>query len=49
MSVLSALVLDTSSFIQGINISDTETKLYTTWLVRDEILEKMDPDDFGNA
>ena len=41
MSVLSALVLDTSSFIQGINISDTETRLYTTWLVRDEILENM--------
>ncbi len=35
------LVLDTSSFIQGFNSSDPETKLYTTYLVVDEVREEM--------
>ena len=35
------LVLDTSAFIQGYTASDTETKLYTTPLVLDEIRDDM--------
>lgn len=38
---MKALVLDTSSFIQGFESSDTETKLFTTYLVVDEVMDEM--------
>ena len=36
-----ALVLDTSSFIQGFDSSDSETKLFTTYFVLDEVRDEM--------
>jgi UPF0271 protein len=36
-----ALVLDTSSFIQGFDSSDSETKLFTTYFVMDEVRDEM--------
>lgn len=36
-----ALILDTSSFIQGFDTSDSETKLFTTYFVMDEIRDEM--------
>jgi len=41
LSKLKALVLDTSAFIQGFNTSDSETLLYTTPLVIEEIRDEM--------
>lgn len=41
MRKLTNLVLDTSAFIQGYTASDTETRLYTTPLVLDEIRDDM--------
>jgi len=41
LSTLRALVLDTSAFIQGFNSSDSNTKLYTTAKVIDEIRDEM--------
>ena len=36
---MKAIILDTSAFIQGFNTSDTETQLYTTHLVVNELKE----------
>ena len=36
-----ALVLDTSSFIQGFDSSDKETKLFTTYIVMEEVRGEM--------
>ena len=38
---MKALILDTSSFIQGFNSSDQSTSLFTTYLVRGEVREEM--------
>ena len=38
---MKALILDTSSFIQGYNSSDQSTSLFTTYLVRGEVREEM--------
>lgn len=38
---MKALILDTSSFIQGYSSSDPATKLYTTYLVREEVRDEM--------
>ena len=38
---MKALVLDTSSFIQGFTSSDPDTKLFTTYFVKDEVLDEM--------
>lgn len=38
---MKVLVLDTSSFIQGYSSSDPETKLFTTYFVKDEVLDEM--------
>ena len=36
-----ALILDTSSFIQGFDSSHSETKLFTTYFVMDEVKDEM--------
>ena len=41
MTALRALVLDTSSFIQGFDSSDIETKLFTTYFIMDEVKNEM--------
>jgi len=41
VTALRALVLDTSSFIQGFDSSDIETKLFTTYFVMDEVKNEM--------
>ena len=41
MTALIALVLDTSSFIQGFDSSDNDTKLFTTYFVMDEVRDEM--------
>ncbi len=38
---MKALILDTSSFIQGFNSSDQSTKLFTTYFVKGEVREEM--------
>ena len=38
---MKALVLDTSSFIQGFNSSDSGTSLFTTFLVKGEVREEI--------
>ena len=38
---MKALILDTSSFIQGFNSSDSSTSLFTTYLVRGEVRDEM--------
>lgn len=38
---MKALVLDTSSFIQGYTSSDPDTKIFTTYFVKDEVLDEM--------
>lgn len=38
---MKALILDTSSFIQGYSSSDPDTLLFTTYLVREEVREDM--------
>lgn len=41
MSTLKALVLDTSSFIQGFDSNDGATRLFTTYFVMDEVKDEM--------
>ena len=41
MTALMALVLDTSSFIQGFDSSDGEIRLFTTYFVMDEVRDEM--------
>ena len=41
MNALMALVLDTSSFIQGFDSSDNTPKLFTTYFVMDEVKDDM--------
>jgi UPF0271 protein len=41
VSALKALVLDTSSFIQGFNSSDPSTSLFTTYFVKGEVRDEM--------